>query len=183
MPSICCGNAAMTLASTPVKRERIGKYKTGLVKCAHQILYRPKIDPGLPTNTGIHLRQECGRNLDDCNSSHVQRSDETGNIAHNSAAQCNQRGLSSHAQSGYTIQKSGYCSEILRPFAIGNQRDRKAFFQILSHGLEDPGLGHNKKRAVQTGPFQVFFEVTQQSRPDNDAVGRVVQPDRNSVQG
>jgi hypothetical protein len=29
----------------------------------------------------------------------------------------------------------------------------------------------------------VFFEVTQQTRPNNDAVGRVVQPDRNSVQG
>jgi hypothetical protein len=29
----------------------------------------------------------------------------------------------------------------------------------------------------------VFFEVAQQARPDNDAVGRVVQPDRNSVQG
>jgi hypothetical protein len=29
----------------------------------------------------------------------------------------------------------------------------------------------------------VFFKVTQQARTDNDAVCRVVQPDRNSVQG
>jgi hypothetical protein len=153
------------------------------MKCAHEILDGPKIDPGLSTNTGIDLRQQCRRNLDDGDSSHVKGSDESRNVAHNSTTQRDQRGLSCHAESGNAIQKAGYCPQILGPFAVRYQNDGKPFLQILSNGFEDSGLGHNKKRAVQPGPFQVFFEVTQQTRPNNDAVGRVVQPDRNSVQG
>ena len=60
-----------------LKRKRIGKHETGLVKCPHQIFHGPIIDSGLPANTGVHLRQQRGGNLNDGNSPHVERSDET----------------------------------------------------------------------------------------------------------
>ena len=49
--------------------------------------------------------------------------------------------------------------ETLGAFPFRNKNALKAFFQSAAGGLENSGLGYNKKRAAQAGPFQVCFEI------------------------
>ena len=49
------------------------------------------IDRNLPANTGVHLRKEARRQLDEGDAAHIGRRNESGKIAHHAAAECKDR--------------------------------------------------------------------------------------------
>ena len=60
---------------------------------------------------------------------------------------------------GKPMKKPRDRRETLGAFSFGDKNALKAFFQSAAGGLEDSGLGYNKKRAAEAGPFQVCFEI------------------------
>ena len=58
-----------------------GEYEARLVECAHEILARAGVDPGLAADGGIHHAEHGGRNLDDRHAAQPGRGDEAGAVA------------------------------------------------------------------------------------------------------
>src|SRR5437773_1527099 len=83
---------------------------------------------------------------------------------------------------GYAIKDAGKSRETLCAFAIGNQEDGKTFAHSLADRLEDTRLRYKKKRAGKTGPFQVSFEILDQTAADNHLISSVRQLDRDCLQ-
>ena len=74
-------------------------------------------------------------------------------------------------------RRQGLCA-----LAIRNQNHRKALAHALPDSFEDAGLRHNKKRAAQAGPFEISFEIAQESWPHHHVVGGVGQANRDCLQ-
>ena len=70
-----------------VQRSGIHIHHTGHVKRSDHVFILLKIDTGLAADTAVHLSQERCRNLEKIDAPQVGGCDESGQIAHNTAAQ------------------------------------------------------------------------------------------------
>ena len=64
-----------------------------MVERSHQILPGNKIHAGLAADGGVHLSEHRRRNLHELDPTHVERGEQPGDVADDSATQCNDYGL------------------------------------------------------------------------------------------
>ncbi len=71
----------------------INNHGFGLVEGTNHVLAQLMVDTGLAAYRGIHLRQQCGRHLNETDATLVAGSGKAGHVSGHSTAQRNQRGL------------------------------------------------------------------------------------------
>src|SRR5689334_6738016 len=75
------------------KQIRIDEHHPRLMKGADQILAGLQIDASLAADGRVNLGHNCGGNLDDIDSAHVNRGEKTGHISDNAPAQGDQHSV------------------------------------------------------------------------------------------
>src|SRR6267142_716129 len=157
------------------QKERIGKDEPRLMKRADEIFRDAVVHTGLAADTGIHLGEESCWYLNHGDAAHVQRRDESCHVAHDAAAQGNHSGLASEIELDQTIEKPRNCCQRLGALSVGNQNNGKLLAQPFSQGFENPRLRDDKEWLTKSGCLEVFFQVLEDSCPNDDFVGGIRQ--------
>ena len=64
----------------------------GLIKGPEDVLPVGEVDSGLPPDAAVHLGKECGGDLDIGDAPHIEGGHKSGDIAHYTAAECDEGG-------------------------------------------------------------------------------------------
>ena len=93
------------------------------MECPHQILPRGGVHPGFAPHRGVDHCQQSGWNLDEGNAAHEGRSHETGKVADNSTAECDDCRVATESAGKQVVGKASPGFAGLVGFA-GGDRDQ-----------------------------------------------------------
>ncbi len=125
------------------QRGGIDEHCARLMKRAQQVLAFAQVHAGLAADGGIHLRQQRGRHLHHVDAAHVDRSYESGDVAHHATAQGKDGRFAVHTL-GYQLRRQvAGGGERLVALAVGHGDERVRQFgfreRLLHRRAEQPG--------------------------------------------
>ena len=125
---------------------QIHKDGIGLIERADEVLAERMVDGDLAADTGIYLREEARRHLNERNAAHIARRNEARKVADHAAAKCNDRRLPIEAQLDCTRKKFVRLCETLRRLARRNRDDLRVHTRTCNNACDSIGAERSNIR-------------------------------------
>ena len=170
-----------------IENLRIGQNQLRLIKDTDEIFAMCRVDPGLATDRGIHLRQERGRHLHEIHTTPHDTGDEARKIANHTAAKCHDRVTALQPRRQYGIGDGFQRTEGFGLFTRRNNHRRhidtglgEACCQALQMSLGNIFVRHHRHAHAFQTLRQLLACTIHQPLADQNIVGAVAKRHGNS---